>query len=121
MAEYRELPRMIPFIQTWVDKGCPPVEQLSYTLGKGHMKFFLNKGSWLKLRHASLVKELVEVRGYNISNTSPLVFPTTPFEQIPIFTFQHTSLNWERIREKIALRPNFYKWTNRERPACSYP
>ena len=116
MAEYRELPRMVSFIQAWIDKGCPEVTQLTYTMGKGHMKFFLNKSQWLTQRHARLVEELLHVRRFNISNQDRLVIPVSPFENYPTFTYTDNQISKERIIEKLRLRPTFYKWTNRERP-----
>lgn len=120
MAEYRELPRMVSFIQAWIDKGCPEVTQLTYTMGKGHMKFFLNKSQWLTQRHARLVEELLRVRRFNISNQDRLVIPVSPFENYPTFTYTDNQISKERIIEKLRLRPTFYKWTNRERPDWTY-
>lgn len=116
MAEYRELPRMVSFIQAWISKGCPEVSQRTYTMGKGHMKFFLNKSQWLTQRHSSIVQELIEIRQYNITNKSPLVIPSTPFENYPVFDSDGLVISRDRIKEKLRLRPNFYTWTNRERP-----
>ena len=120
MAEYRELPRMVSFIQAWIDKGCPEVTQLTYTMGKGHMKFFLNKSQWLTQRHARLVEELLHVRRFNISNQDRLLIPVSPFENYPTFTYTDNQISKERIKEKLRLRPTFYKWTNRERPDWTY-
>lgn len=122
MAEYRELPRMIPFIDKWIEKGCLPVNQPTYVLGKGHMKFFLDKGPWLSLRHARVVTELINVRGYNLSHREPLLFPSRIEGGYFIgeFSWDEILLNQNRIREKILLRPLFYTWTCREQPLWTY-
>lgn len=51
LAEYRELPR----ISALAKATSAPTE---YTLGKGHVKFFYNKGEFLKKRFSAIVNEL---------------------------------------------------------------
>lgn len=116
MAEYRELPRMLPYITAWINQGCPTDKIPStYVLGKGHMKFFLDKFHWLVRRHSRIVMELVHVRGYNLKHTDTLHLagttpPENPIQYTP--TAIDISLNQERIVEKLRLRPSFYTWTN---------
>lgn len=58
VAEYRELPRVFGLIEKWQARNCPPVGVPSYTMGKGHVKFFYDKASWLVYRFDDLVHEM---------------------------------------------------------------
>lgn len=58
LAEYRELPRVFGLIEKWQDRGCPDTGVTSYTMGKGHVKFFYNKAVWLAMRFDQLVSEM---------------------------------------------------------------
>ena len=58
LAEYRELPRVFGLIEKWQDRGCPDTGVTSYTMGKGHVKFFYNKAVWLAMRFDQLVAEM---------------------------------------------------------------
>ena len=71
LAEYREFPRIFGYSKSLQDKGITPDKvQISkeYILGKGHVKFFSDKGAFLVKRQREIIKELVE-RGYNIKHT----------------------------------------------------
>lgn len=57
IAEYRELPRVFKLARKCEDA---PKE---YTLGKGHVKFFYNKLTYLFFRQHQLVDEMVS-RGF---------------------------------------------------------
>jgi len=73
VAEYRELPRIFALSYAAQQRGESPNNPLNpkeYTLGKGHVRFFYNKISFLKKRFASLVHEM-HCRGYHTSFTEP--------------------------------------------------
>jgi deoxyribonuclease (pyrimidine dimer) len=57
VAEYRELPR--------VSKLARPTPcSATYTLGKGHVIFFYNKGAWLKHRFEQEIVPEMQRRGF---------------------------------------------------------
>ena len=67
LAEYREMPR-ISNLAKYV------VHPAEYTLGKGHVVFFYNKGLYLKQRFDDILQELVK-RGYNCKFDSYRLHP----------------------------------------------
>lgn len=116
-AEYREL-KMIPkslarsIAARGID-GIPAMISESFTLNKGHVSFFYDKGAYLQERFELLKAELL-VRGYTFNEAGVL-------DENGVYA-QHPHLNGmysptvdalriirERIAERIALRPNWYK------------
>ena len=117
VAEYREMfmvgsalqrsiksPNWEKNKKTWPD---------TFTLNSGHVKFFYNKGEYLHKRYNELVSEMKR-RGMKPD-------PTRVFkrEQWP----DELYLDWEpteteqlivrqRIQERIAVKPDWYRWTN---------
>ena len=88
----------------------------TFTLNSGHVKFFYNKGEYLHKRYDELVSEMKR-RGMKPD-------PTRVFkrEQWP----DELYLDWEpteteqlivrqRIQERIAVKPDWYRWTKPER------
>ncbi len=84
-----------------------------YTLNKGHVTFFYNKGKYLYKRYEVLIEEMKN-RGMNPD--SERKFKT---EQWPDELFN----DWEpepddykviraRIKEKIEMKPDWYRFTN---------
>ncbi len=87
-----------------------------FTLNTGHVKFFYNKGKYLHKRYIELTKEMFN-RGMHPN-------PDRQFkkEQWP----GHLYNDWEpknkdiqiirqRIQDKINQKPNWYRWTRKER------
>lgn len=115
MAEYRELPMVIASLkrslktqsEREVLKKIPP----KFTLNKGHVLFFYNKLSFLKDRYAKLVDELLN-RGYNLDHTRTLDFNNIPATFFNNWTATPTdnAVLEQRIREKIAMKPTWYKY-----------
>lgn len=71
LAEYRELPRIFGYVKKLQEKGLTPSDvdiPDKYVLGKGHVKFFTNKCSYLVERQKRIIKELLR-RGYTLSYT----------------------------------------------------
>lgn len=106
LAEYRELPRVLPLAAAAVRRGIvlgPP----RYTLGKGHVTFFYSRTDYLVGRHAVIVMELLR-RGYNLSRREPLVavvgYGVSKWQP----TERDISVNLERLRERLRSRPGFY-------------
>ncbi len=66
VAEYRELPRIFSMASAARDRGEQADDKRNpteYRLGTGHVRFFYNKLSFLRRRHAELVQEMCK-RGY---------------------------------------------------------
>lgn len=118
MAEYRELPMIMGSLKRtlksksgWQKQKVAP----QYTLNKGHVYFFTNKKSFLAERFAALIEEL-KSRNYNISPADRVidwnVFDTVPqVEWTP--SEQDIKLNMDRIKARIAQKPEWYRWTKR--------
>lgn len=120
IAEYREIFMVGPALQrslkspNWnKTKETLPKE---FTLNKGHIKFFYNKGKYLYNRYLKLIKEMKN-RGMNPD-------PSRKFkrEQWPDELFNDwmpSAKDLEIIRERIQLRikqkPNWYRWSKNER------
>tara|TARA_Y100001970_G_C14152061_1_gene813289 strand:- start:194 stop:595 length:402 start_codon:yes stop_codon:yes gene_type:complete len=115
VAEYREifmvgsaLQRSLKSKQWTKTQNELPSE---FTLNKGHVKFFYNKGAYLHKRYKSIVKEM-QRRGMNPD-------PNRKFKvnQFPKEYYNNWEPNKEdlhiirkRIEEKIAIKPHWYKW-----------
>lgn len=111
MAEYRELPRVFTYTESLIQ--VPEDIPNDFTLGKGHVKFFSNKLTFLLNRQSELVNEL-QKRGFNISfNLTEL---TDRYDKISnIFKNdyeppdQALALSRQRISERLADKPLWYK------------
>jgi len=104
LAEWRELPRMAGFVSRCVDPSAPS----DYTLGTGHMKFFLDKGEFLEARHAALTSELLH-RGFSLKDTRKFKhndkFGRTNYQPTP----EAIQINRARIAERMPASPRFNK------------
>lgn len=58
LAEYRELPRVSALARYITDAPA------KYTLGKGHVKFFYDKGEWLRRRFEEQIVPEMRKRGF---------------------------------------------------------
>lgn len=119
-AEFREI-KMIPkslarSIRARGVMGVLAMIPNEYTLGKGHVSFFYDKGSYIRIRFHAICAELTR-RGINFDQTSK-IDPDGVFENLPI-EFQHSYIPTftalllirTRIAEKIAMKPEWYRWT----------
>lgn len=95
LAEYRE---MLRFRHAKVDKKDILPE--TYRMGKGHVKFFYNKGKYLFYRHLQLCEEL-ENRGI----AHNLFLDLSDWEDWQMNDWEPTEedmkINRDRIRERI--------------------
>jgi deoxyribonuclease (pyrimidine dimer) len=87
-----------------------------FTLNKGHVKFFYNKGKYLYNRYLDLVEEM---KSRGMSPDPDRIFKR---EQWPDDLFQDWSptdrdllIIRERIKVKIQQKPNWYRWSQNER------
>lgn len=99
LAEWRELPRV--FHLAIDDRPLPP----AYTLGAGHMRFFLARLGWLGRRHAALTAEL-ERRGYTLAPRDPLPTDGGDWEPTPADVAVNVGRLIERLRG--AKRPQHF-------------
>lgn len=87
----------------------------AFTLDTGHVSFFYNKGAYLQERYHALVTELIR-RGFNFDKDAQLdedgVFASLPaeFNQHYTPTEGALALVRQRIAEKLALRPGWYRY-----------
>lgn len=106
LAEYRELPRVLPLAAAAVKRGII-LGPLRYTLGKGHVTFFYSRTDYLVRRHAAIVTELLS-RGYNLSRREPLVAVVGCGESKWTPTKRDEQVNLDRLRERLRSKQNFY-------------
>jgi len=84
-----------------------------YTLNTGHVYFFYNKGAYLHKRYHELIDEMKK-RGFQPDSTR--VFPTSVFKDNGLYndwmpTMEDYTIIRQRISEKIAMKPNWYRKT----------
>lgn len=116
MAEYRELPMVMGALRRSLvaKNGLPSIGE-RYTLNGGHVKFFYNKGGWLKRRYYALVMELLE-RGYQLDPARRADF--TVFENNGLDgTWQADwaafDINRARIQQRILAKPDWYRYNGK--------
>ena len=115
IAEYREI-TMVPAALTrtlnsksgFIKKKIPD----RFTLNTGHVYFFYDKGLYLYNRYDNIVEEMI-LRGFNpdLKRIFPKdIFPFELFNDwIP--TIKEQEIVRSRIKEKIAMKPNWYRKT----------
>ena len=119
VAEYREifmvgsaLQRSIRSKNWEINKQELPKE---FTLNKGHVKFFYDKGKYLHKRYLDLIKEMKR-RGMNPDPNRK--FKVNQWPKALYQDWQPTSKDIEiierRIQEKINQKPNWYRWSKRD-------
>ena len=116
IAEYREIFMIAGSLKrtlmskTGYDKYKVPKK---YTLNKGHVYFFYNKGKYLNNRYQKLILEL-EKRGFKLSKDR--FFPKEIFINNYLYNDWEPSLDdytiiRERIKNKISMKPEWYRLT----------
>ncbi len=114
MAEYREI-TMVPaaLARTLKSRGGLTLDKYpqKYTLGKGHVVFFYNKGKYLEKRYKELVQELIR-RGFNLDEKRK--FPVKIFQNNGLYkdwapSKEDKKIIRARLSQKIALKPAWYK------------
>ena len=117
IAEYREI-TMVPgsLRRTLVSKIGYQKSKVpkKYTLNSGHVYFFYNKGLYLYKRYRQLVIEMKR-RGFNPDKNRK--FPKDIFIDNNLYndwtpTMEDYKVIRQRIEEKIALKPDWYRKTN---------
>lgn len=117
MAEYRELPMIMASLRRSLTSQS--VQKLvkriphKYTLNKGHVLHFYNKGLFLYNRYTDLITEL-RSRNYNIKPEDRSV-DFSVFRNNIVLNNQWTPkpddhvVNCDRIIERVGQRPTFYR------------
>jgi deoxyribonuclease (pyrimidine dimer) len=115
IAEYREI-TMVPAAlkrtlnsKAGFSKNKIPAK---FTLNRGHVYFFYDKGLYLDKRYLLLVQEMI-LRGFNpdVNRHFPKdVFPSGLFNDWTP-SVQEQELVRDRIKEKIAMKPTWYRKT----------
>lgn len=93
-AEYREMPRIAKAAKRLPN---PP---LSYRMGNGHMKFFYDKGEWLRKRYEEEIVPAMQSKGYKTTYTK---YPEHP-----------PGLNNDWTPTKTAMRINLRRLKERD-------
>lgn len=116
IAEYRELPRCIKQNINICDAPR------KYCLNKGHMKWAKRHSRWLMRRYLDITCEM-QYRGiktnypfYKLYEIYETQYYTKECDNWYNPTNNDIQLSRNRIIEKINLKPNWYKWTKREKP-----
>jgi deoxyribonuclease (pyrimidine dimer) len=118
IAEYREI-TMVPAAlkRTLLSKGGLRKNKISthYTLNTGHVYFFYNKGKYLHRRYDELIREM-RLRGFTADPNR--VFPYEIFMDNGLYedwipTIEDYKIIRERIRQKIAMKPDWYRKTKK--------
>lgn len=115
-TEFLELPRIpLQLERSLIARGIDGVLEMipnEFTLGKGHVSFFYDKGSYLTDRYLDLSRELSR-RGF--PHDRLLSIDTTGvYQRYPqlfkgyIETQEALAIIRQRIAEKIALKPHWY-------------
>ena len=116
MAEYREifmipaaLKRSLKSEKGFNPKDIPP----EFRLGRGHVKFFYDKGKYLAERYGKLKAELKR-RGYKLDEKR--LFPKNIFVRNNLFgdwspSGKDLALIRKRLAQKIAQKPHWYRKT----------
>ena len=116
IAEYREIFMVGGSLKrTLVSKSGYQESRVSkrYTLNRGHVYFFYNKGKYLHNRYHELIDEMKR-RGFQPDKSR--VFPTDVFKDTRLYndwtpTIEDYKIIRERIQQKIDMKPNWYRKT----------
>lgn len=116
IAEYRELPRI--FFNDRIYIGDAPEE---YKLGKGHVKWAILHANYCLTRYAFICNEM-KYRGFTVKYPYKALKEYAEDNQITWYsksylpTVKDIEINRERLKEKVHLKPDWYKWTKRDKP-----
>jgi deoxyribonuclease (pyrimidine dimer) len=116
IAEYREIFMVAGSLRrTLVSKNGYQESKVPkhYTLNSGHVYFFYNKGKYLHNRYNQLIDEMKR-RGFKPDSSR--VFPKEIFVNNNLYNdwfprAEDYNIIKQRIKEKIALKPDWYRKT----------
>ncbi len=118
IAEYREIFMVAGSLNRTLNSKSGYQESRvpkEYTLNTGHVYFFYNKGKYLHNRYNELILEMKQ-RGFSPSNDRP--FPFSIFSDNDLYndwtpTTEDYKIIRQRIKERINLKPDWYRKTER--------
>lgn len=116
MAEYREIFMVGSSLQRSLKSPNFNVNKISkeFTLNKGHVMFFYDKGKYLHNRYRLLRKELLR-RGFKIDVNR--TFKVEQWKEELYNDWKPSDKDLEiirqRIQEKIDMKPDWYVWHER--------
>tara|TARA_B100000131_G_scaffold149962_1_gene145498 strand:- start:25 stop:429 length:405 start_codon:yes stop_codon:yes gene_type:complete len=116
IAEYREIFMVGGSLKrTLVSKAGYQESKVPkrYTLNTGHVYFFYNKGRYLHKRYTELI---IEMKKRGFEPDSSRTFPTKVFKDNGLYNdwmpnIEDYKIIRQRIAEKIAMKPNWYRKT----------
>jgi deoxyribonuclease (pyrimidine dimer) len=117
-AEHREIVRIPTLLRDTLNKKSRNEINRSipseYTMGQGHVKFFLDKMGFLHDRHVALTEEL-HLRGYNLNDTKTseeIFLQGIDKEFCLVYNPDKKAVktNVERILTRIEEKESFYKF-----------
>tara|TARA_R110001599_G_scaffold327290_1_gene540207 strand:+ start:2104 stop:2529 length:426 start_codon:yes stop_codon:yes gene_type:complete len=119
VAEYREIFMVGSSLQRSLKSPNWPKRKDSlpkeFTLNKGHVTFFYNKGKYLHNRYLDLIEEMKR-RGMNPDPSRKFKREQWPDELFSNWTPNENDLSVirERIETKIQQKPEWYRWTKKK-------
>jgi len=117
VAEYREIFMVGSSLQRSLKSKSWDINSIPnrYTLNTGHVKFFYNKGKYLYKRYSDLRKEM-RSRGMNPDSSRVFKREQWPDELWNDWMprVEDYKIIRQRIEEKIRMKPNWYRKTNKE-------
>ena len=116
IAEYREITMVPAALQRTINSKSGLILKKipkNFTLNKGHVTFFYNKGKYLHKRYLALIREMQD-RGMNPDPKRKFKKEQWPNELYKDWEPKDKDIQAirERIEEKISQKPNWYRWTN---------
>lgn len=113
IAEIKEIPQLLGQLTRSLACGTATNLPTRFTLGKGHVKFFYNKLSYLDNRF-NVLREEANKRGFNINASIDLsAYPSwckNDYVEQPVDEF----ILIDRISSKLKSKPNFYRYNKKQ-------
>lgn len=122
LAEHREIKRMPAYLRKSIQCGSIQNIPIKFSLGTGHVKFFLNKQKFIYKRYKDIHEELI-MRGFNVQDYSSnwKEFINTKYFNDYVPTIEEHELLKQRITERIKYSRkkswHYYKKTINENDA----
>ena len=114
VAEYREIFMIGSALQRSLGSkaGVTDIPK-NFTLNKGHIKFFYDKGKYLSKRYNCLIEEM-KLRGMSPDPSRKFKREQWPDELYNDWqpTARDIEIIKQRLQQKISEKPDWYRWTN---------
>jgi len=112
IAEYDEILMLLGYVKRYPENKNIPKE---FCLGKGHMKFFKNKLKYIYKRHEKIK---IEMKKRNFKTNKTINLNKFPKELINDWkaTKKDKEIIKNRIKEKLKLKPNYYRYYSNYKP-----